>query len=194
MKANFNFFISLLISSLISLSLSILPQDQNKLYLIIDGHTFKADLESNELVSNLKGLLPLKIKMFDDESIAKSYIFSSSLGYVSRGMSKNKNEENKVGEFSSDIQAGDIIMYEGKYLTIFYDSFKSESKYVKIGHVDFNDLEELRNTLGKKDIDITWITCNPENDDCKVPPSSYFVVDLHFLTWKVLSFLCFLFL
>lgn len=187
-----NLFITILILIIINSSNALSHLEEKKLYLIIGSRTFTATLDSNEAVTSLKGLLPLQIKMLDDGKIAKSHKFSSSLKYVSRGMKGIKQNEEIIGE----AQAGDIVMYESQYLTIFYDKFNSNQKFVKIGHVDVEgeDMEELKDALGKNDVEILWILCNPENDDCKVPFSSYFVVDLHFLTWKVLSFLCFLFL
>ena len=136
-----------------------------------------------------KGKYFTSSKMYDDFSTAKSYKMTFSFKDIYQ--ENNKTSLNKVA-FISDIKPGDITLYDNKYLMLFYQPFKTEDKYAKIGHI--NEIGSLNEALGEGDVNVLWSLCNPENDNCQVPTSSYFAVLLHFWTWKVLTFLCFLFL
>ena len=155
--------------------------DQNKLYLTIDSKTITATLESSQSVTYLKTLLPLRLKMYNYASLAQGYTFSSYY--------KKLNLEEEI---NTDIKIGDIVLFDYKHLMIFYQNFKVEDKYIKIGHVD--SVDKLNGIFGDKDTSVVWSLCDPQKDDCKVPFSNYYSRFIHYLTWKVFSFVCFLLL
>ena len=155
--------------------------EQNQLFLTVNSKTITATLDSNKAVNYLKSVFPLRVKMYDYASMAKGYNFSSSFKKIRK---ENVNTDN--------LQIGDIVLYDQKHLMIFYQNFKNEDKYIKIGHVD--SVEGLKEKLGENDIEVLWSLCDPQKDDCKVPFNNYYSSLIHYLTWKVFSFVCFLLL
>ena len=159
--------------------------EQNQIFLTIGSKTITATLDSNKFenkaVTYLKTLLPLKLPMYDYASLAKGYSFHSPFKKLKLEMEQTDN-----------IQIGDIVLYDYKHLMIFYQKFKNDEKYIKIGKL--NSIDGLKDLFGEKEINIVWSLCDPSKDDCKVTFNSYYSRFIHYLTWKVFSFICFLLL
>ena len=159
--------------------------EQNKIYLTVGSKTLTATLDSingeNKAVTYLKNLLPVKYQMYDYASLAKGYTFHSSFKKMKFEMEKN-----------DDIKIGDIVLYDYKHLMIFYHKFKSDEKYIKIGKLD--SIDELNDFLGEKEINVVWSLCDPTKNDCSITFNSYYSRFIHYLTWKVFGFVCFLLL
>ena len=159
--------------------------EQNQIYITVGSKTITATLDSNKVenkaVTYLKTLLPLRFPMYDYASLAKGYTFHSPF--------KKMNSEM---EQSDDIQIGDIVLYDYKHLMVFYQRFKNDEKYIKIGKL--NSIDGLNDLFGEKEINVVWSLCDPSKDDCKVTFNSYYFRFIHYLTWKVFSFVCFLLL
>ena len=176
-----HYLISFIFFYFINLISCLSELDQNQIFLTIGSKTITATLDSNKAVNNLKTVFPLRVKMYDYASLAKGYNFSSSFRKIRK---EDENMEN--------LQIGDIILYDHKHLMIFYQNFKNVDKYIKVGHID--SVEGLKEKLGENDIEILWSLCDPQKDDCKVPLNNYYSSLIHYLTWKVFSFVCFLLL
>lgn len=50
-------------------------------------------------------------------------------------------------------EAGDIILYQGSQLVIYYDT--NNWNFTKLGHIDDINQEELKNILGKGNVTVT---------------------------------------
>ncbi|MCU6747212.1 cyclophilin-like fold protein [Faecalicatena acetigenes] len=112
-----------------------------KMKLEIGDHIFSVVLEENSSVDALKELLAdgsLTLHMTDYAGMEKG----ADLGTV---LPQN-NEQMHT-------QAGDIILYQGKTLVIYYDT--NSWNLTQIGKIENVDAEELRQLLGKGDVTVT---------------------------------------
>lgn len=112
-----------------------------KMKLEIGDHIFSASLEENSSVDVLKELLAdgsLTLHMADYAGMEKG----ADLGTV---LPQN-NEQMYT-------QAGDIILYQGKTLVIYYDT--NSWSLTPIGKIENVDVEELRRVLGTGDVTVT---------------------------------------
>ena len=105
-------------------------------------HTFTAVLADNSSVSALKEMLaeqPLTIDMSDYASMEKVGAIGSSL--------PRNDEQISTG-------AGDIILYQGNSLVIYYDA--NSWNFTRIGKIEDVTREELLEALGTGDVTVTF--------------------------------------
>ena len=117
-------------------------QTSDMLKIEIGQETFTATLANNSSVDALKELLkdgPLTLKMSDYAGMEKG----ADLGVT---LPQNNQQMNTT--------AGDIILYQGRTLVIYYDT--NSWSLTPIGK--FNDLDEalLKETLGSGDVTVTF--------------------------------------
>ena len=106
--------------------------DDKMISVIIDGKTYKLNLESNTTVDEFIKLLPKEYTMNELNGNEKYVYINESLSTV-KYMPKR-------------IEKGDVMLYGDNCIVIFYKSFDTNYSYTKIGHID--DLDDL----GNKDI------------------------------------------
>lgn len=112
-----------------------------KMKLEIGDHIFSASLEENSSVDALKELLadePLTLHMTDYAGMEKGADLGSVL--------PQNNEQMHT-------QAGDVILYQGKTLVIYYDT--NSWSLTPIGKIENVNAEELRKVLGTGDVTVT---------------------------------------
>lgn len=112
-----------------------------KMKLQIGERVYTAALEDNSSVDALKELLtngPLTLNMSDYGGMEKG----ADLGTV---LPQNNVQMN--------VQAGDIILYQGKTFVIYYDT--NSWSLTPIGKIDEVNAEELREALGTGDVTVT---------------------------------------
>ena len=112
-----------------------------KMKLEIGDHIFSASLEENSSVDALKELFadgPLTLHMADYAGMEKGADLGSVL--------PQNNEQMHT-------QAGDIILYQGKTLVIYYDT--NSWSLTPIGKIENVNAEELRKVLGTGDVTVT---------------------------------------
>ncbi len=112
-----------------------------KMKLEIGDHIFSASLEENSSVDALKELLadgPLTLHMADYAGMEKGADLGSVL--------PQNNEQMHT-------QAGDIILYLGKTLVIYYDT--NSWSLTPIGKIENVNAKELRKVLGTGDVTVT---------------------------------------
>lgn len=102
--------------------------------ITIDNQSYNLNLIDNETSRAFINMLPLSIKMNDLNNNEKYYYLSNSLP---------TNDYNP-----KTINKGDVMIYGGNCLVIFYKSFNTSYSYTKIGHIDNLD------NLDDGDIDI----------------------------------------
>ncbi|MBR6073527.1 MAG: hypothetical protein IKP76_04330 [Bacilli bacterium] len=106
--------------------------DDKMINVIIDGKTYKLNLESNTTVDEFIRLLPKEYTMNELNGNEK-YV------YINESLSTNKYKPKRI-------EKGDVMLYGDNCIVIFYKSFDTNYSYTKIGHID--DLDDL----GNKDI------------------------------------------
>lgn len=113
----------------------------NQIHIIAGNTVFTATLADNSSAEALKGLLrngPLTINMSDYANMEK-------VGPI--GTSLPRNDEQIVTE------AGDIILYQGNSLVIYYDT--NTWNFTKIGKIEGATKEQLLAALGNGDVTVT---------------------------------------
>ncbi len=107
----------------------------------IGDTTFTATLADNSSVEALKELMgddPLTLEMHDYANMEKG---------ADLGVTLPQNNE------PMHTQAGDIILYQGRTLVIYYDT--NSWSLTPIGKIDNVDAESLRAALGSGDVAVT---------------------------------------
>ncbi len=101
---------------------------------------FSATLEENEAVSALVEMMresPVVIRMSDYSGFEKA-------GPLGTGL--------PAGNSRITTQAGDIVLYNGNQIVIFYGS--NSRSYTRLGHID--DLTGWEDALGSGDVTVTF--------------------------------------
>ncbi|MCD8196211.1 MAG: hypothetical protein LUE24_03455 [Lachnospiraceae bacterium] len=106
----------------------------------IGSSTFIATLESNEAVDALVGMMesgPVTISMSDYSGFEKVGALGTSL---------------PTSDYQTTTQAGDIVLYNGDQIVIFYGS--NSWNYTRLGKID--DLTGWEDALGTGNVEATF--------------------------------------
>lgn len=117
-------------------------KEDNKMNITVGDKIFTATLADNSSAEALKELLsnsPLTIDMHDYGSFEK-------VGPI--GMELPRNDEQIT------TSAGDIILYQGNSLVIYYD--ENSWNFTRIGRIDNVTQSELKEALGKGNVTVTF--------------------------------------
>ena len=116
--------------------------EDNTMKITAGDTTFTATLADNSSVEALKGLLaegPLTINMSD-------YAGMEKVGSIGTDLPRN-DEQISTG-------AGDIILYQGSSLVIYYDT--NSWDFTRIGKIEGVTGEELLEAFGSGDVTVTF--------------------------------------
>lgn len=112
-----------------------------KMKVQVGENVYTATLVENSSVDALRELMadgPLTLNMSDYANMEKT---------ADLGVTLPQNNE------QMNTQAGDIILYQGRTLTIYYDT--NSWSLTPIGKIDDVDAQELREVLGAGDVAVT---------------------------------------
>ena len=160
--------------------------DIDKMYILIGEKIFMLNLIENEITYELISILPLKIKLVEEN-------FESIHMRLSSEIKTNIFIENKNSIINT--KKGDIFLFKGSEIIIFYESTKiidGNGDYLKIGFL--KETEEFLNLVKINKSIFLWNTLNYENDKGKVKPYGHYTSIMNYLTWKVFTFFLFLLL
>ena len=115
--------------------------NMQNIIIMIENKKYEAILYDNSTTKELIKKFPITITMSDLNGNEKYYNFSKSFSTSSENV--------------ANINKGDIMLFENNCLVIFYKSFSTRYKYTKLGYI--KNTEDLENSLGKGDIEITFI-------------------------------------
>lgn len=115
------------------------PMDDavTKLKIDVGGQTFTATLEQNDATAALIAMLPVTLSMSDYSGFEK-------VGSLGANLPTNNAQ--------TTTQAGDIVLYNGNQIVIFYGS--NSWSYTRLAHVD--DLTGWVEALGSGDVTVTF--------------------------------------
>ena len=111
-----------------------------KINVKVENHTFQANVESNSAVDAFVDMMresPITIRMSDYGGFEKVGDLGTELPTSNR---------------QTTTQAGDIVLYQGNQIVIFYGS--NSWSYTRLGHVD--DLDGWEEALGNEDVTVTF--------------------------------------
>ena len=121
-------------------------QDKNKneksdlkmteIKVIIENKPYKLILENNQTVEEFINILPQEY-MMNELNGNEKYV------YINESLTTNTRQPKKI-------EKGDVMLYGDNCLVIFYESFETNYRYTKIGHID--NLPDL----GKENIKISF--------------------------------------
>lgn len=118
-------------------------QETTEMKIQVGETTFWATLAENSSVDALRELMadgPLTLNMSDYANMEKG---------ADLGVTLPQNNEHM------NTQAGDIILYQGRTLVIYYDT--NSWSLTPIGKISNADAETLRETLGNGDVTVTFL-------------------------------------
>lgn len=115
--------------------------NMQNIIIMIENKKYEAILYDNSTTKELIKKFPITITMSDLNGNEKYYNFSKSFPTSSENV--------------ANINKGDIMLFGDNCLVIFYKSFSTRYRYTKLGYI--KNLEDLENSLGKGDIEITFI-------------------------------------
>ena len=115
--------------------------NMQNIIITIENKKYEAILYDNSTTKELIKKFPITITMSDLNGNEKYYNFSKSFSTSSENV--------------ANINKGDIMFFGDNCLVIFYKSFSTRYRYTKLGYI--KNLEDLENSLGKGDIEITFI-------------------------------------
>jgi hypothetical protein len=112
----------------------------NKMKITIGSKRFNATLSDNDTAVAFKAMLPLTLKMDELNGNEKKYDFPKALPI----------EPSNPGK----IKSGDLMIWQGKTLVLFYKSFESQYSYTRLGRLD--DPLGLEKALARDSVSVTF--------------------------------------
>ncbi|MEG9488011.1 cyclophilin-like fold protein [Mannheimia indoligenes] len=113
---------------------------QNPVSVSINNQVFEVQLENNQTAQSFANLLPLDLVMKDHLNNEKFATLPNAL----------PTNDKTAGQ----IHAGDVMLYQGDTVVIFYENFDSNYRYTKIGRI--SNADTLKQTLGRGDVQVKW--------------------------------------
>lgn len=114
----------------------------NKIKIKVNSKTFTATLYDNETAKAFRALLPLTIKMDELNGNEKKYDFSKDF----------PTDDHSPRQINN----GDLMIWSGNTLVLFYKSFSTPYSYTKLGKID--DATGLASAVGTRNVTITFET------------------------------------
>ena len=112
----------------------------NTMNITIGQSTFSAELADTKAAQELTALLPLTLEMQD-------HLSNEKFAELPKALSRN---DQAVGR----IEAGDIMLWGGNTLVVFYESFQSSYRYTKLGKI--KNTAQLKKVVGAGKVTMTF--------------------------------------
>ncbi len=161
--------------------------EENKIFMVVGKEAFLVNIIENPITKKLISLLPLKTNLLEEKKSTKQLILPTEI-----------ETENDFSPKMEKIfgQPGDIFLRNGKELVLFNETAtinNENGEYVKLGVIE--EEKNLMKIMQKsKQKILLWNTLDYEYHKGKINPYTYYSNIMNFLTWKVLTFFCFLLL
>ncbi len=112
----------------------------NTMNITIEQSTFSAELADTQAAKELTALLPLMLEMQD-------HLNNEKFAELPKSLSR---QDQAVGR----IEAGDIMLWGGDTLVVFYESFHSSYRYTRLGKI--KNTAQLKNAVGAGKVTMTF--------------------------------------
>ena len=112
----------------------------NNLKITVGSASFNATLENNAAATAFKALLPMTINMSELNGNEKYFYLSGNLPTASSN--------------PGTIRTGDLMLYGGSCLVLFYEAFSTSYSYTRLGRV--NNPSGLASALGSGSVTVTF--------------------------------------
>ena len=178
-----SFFLYLsIISSIISLDNQ---SSENVMYIRSGEKIFSINLYETPIKKEIISLMPLKSIPVEKNNF--KYL------PLSLEIEEDSSMLNQDPVIKADV--GDIFLYQRKELIIInrkteFENFNGE--YIKLGKTEYTN--ELYDSIKHNKPVYLWNSFNYANYNEKIKPHEYYMSIMNFLTWKILTVICFLFL
>ena len=106
----------------------------------IGKYRFTAYLADTAAAAELRDLLPLTLNMAD-------HLGNEKHAELPRTLSRNARRPGRI-------QAGDIMLWQGNTLVVFYESFDSAYSYTRLGKI--RDVKNLKAAVGRDHIEMRF--------------------------------------
>ncbi|WP_373819949.1 cyclophilin-like fold protein [Glaesserella sp.] len=113
---------------------------ENMMNITIGQSTFSAELADTKAAQELTALLPLTLEMQD-------HLSNEKFADLPKSLTRN---DAAVGR----IETGDIMLWDGNTLVVFYESFYSSYRYTKLGKI--KNTAQLKNAVGTGKVTMTF--------------------------------------
>lgn len=118
-----------------------------KLKVTIGNQEFTATLNDSEAAKELVKLLPMTINMRDHGGFEKTSSLSKSLP----GRATNPGR----------IEVGDLMVWSGSSLVLFYSAHRTSYSYVKLGRID--NISGMLEAMGRGSVNVKFELLEQEN-------------------------------
>ncbi|MDD7570083.1 MAG: cyclophilin-like fold protein [[Actinobacillus] rossii] len=112
----------------------------NMMNITIGQSTFSAELADTQAAKELTALLPLTLEMQD-------HLSNEKFAELPKALSRND-------QAVARIEAGNIMLWGGNTLVVFYESFQSSYRYTKLGKI--KNTAQLKNAVGAGKVTMTF--------------------------------------
>jgi len=122
-----------------------IKESNMKIKIKVGNNEFTAILFENETAKNFISKLPVTINMQELNGNEKYYNFS----------------DNFIGDTPQSpgkINTGDIMLWSTNCLVLFYKTFSTSYKYVRMGYIE--NVTGLENALGRGSVEVTFSVIN----------------------------------
>ena len=159
---------------------------ENVMYIRLGEEIFLINLYDNPIRKEIISLMPLK-------SIP---VEKNNFKYLPLSLVIEEDNSMYNKDFIIQADVGDIFLYQRKEIIIInrktsFENYNGE--YIKIGKTEYTN--ELYDSMKYNNKPVyLWNSYNYANYNEKIKPHEYYMSIMNFLTWKILTVICFLFL
>ena len=186
------YILSLLIFKLIS-SVSITNSlDSDRMYIFFEERVFEIHLIESDITNELISILPLKTKIMEENTNMDIHRYTIPLWADIEVSSFILEQENNK---YIKVTKGDLFLFKRKELILFDKEeffFDEERDYIKIGRL--NDIDKFLSTIKRDNKIFLWNSLNYKNQNEKIKPNVYYTSIMNYLTLKIFTVFCFIFL